>query len=128
MKERLPDMASIYTAELRAIYLALRHGIGSTEDRFIICVDSLSYLYALEHLDIKNPLIFSILELHSTFKTQLRDVIFCWVPNHVGIRDNELADKAAKTALKGRKISIPLTFTGLLPIIKQYIRKQSSDI
>jgi hypothetical protein len=37
------------------------------------------------------------------------------------------ADKAAKTALKGRKINIPLPFTDFRPIIKQYVRKQWSE-
>ena len=51
--ERLPDVASKYPAELRATYLALSHFIGSTGDKFIICVDSLSCLHTLEHLDIE---------------------------------------------------------------------------
>ncbi|KAK2167197.1 hypothetical protein LSH36_31g03008 [Paralvinella palmiformis] len=119
MIERLPDVASIYTA--------VHHRIGSTGDKLIICVDSVSCLQTIENLDIENPLVLSILELHSTFKTLQKDVVFCWVPSHVGIRDNELADKAAKTALKGRKINIPLPFTDFLSIIKQYVRKQWSD-
>ena len=90
-------------------------------------MDSLSCLQAIENLEIENPLVLSILELHSTFKTLKKDVVFCWVPSHVGIRGNELADKAAKTALKGRKINIPLPFTDFRPIIKQYVRKQWSD-
>jgi len=34
--ERLPDVASTYTAELKAIYLALNRGISSAGDKFII--------------------------------------------------------------------------------------------
>ena len=71
MVERLP-VASIYTAELRAIYLALHHGISSTGDKFIICVDSLSCLRAIENLEIENPLFLRILELHSTLKQLIR--------------------------------------------------------
>jgi hypothetical protein len=67
--ERLPDLASIYTAELRTIYLTLSHFIASTEEKCILCVDSLSCLQAIENLDIENPLVLSILELHSTLKT-----------------------------------------------------------
>jgi len=118
--ERLPDVASVYKAELRAIYIALHHGISSTGDKFIICVDSLSCLQAIENLDIENPLVLGILELHSTLKTLQKDVVFCWIPSHVGIRGNEFADKAA---LKGRKINIPLRFTDFRPIIKQYVKK-----
>jgi len=84
---------------------ALYHGISSTGDKFIIYVHSLSCLQAIEYFVIENPLVLSILELHSTFKTPRKDVVFCWVPSHVGSRGNELADKAAKTDLKGRTTS-----------------------
>jgi hypothetical protein len=70
--ERLPDVTSIYTAKFRAIYLALYHGISSTGDKFIISVDSLSCLQAIENLDIEHPLVLSILELHSTLKQLIR--------------------------------------------------------
>ena len=124
----LPDVACIYTAELRAIYLALHHGIGSTQDTFIICVEFLSYLQAIEKFDIENQLVLSILEVQSTLETLQKDVVFCLVPSHVGIRGNELADKTAETALKDRKINIPLPFTDFRPIIQQYIKRQWSDI
>jgi len=88
---------------------------------------SLSCLQAIENLDIENPLVISILELHSTFKTLPKNVVFYWVPSHVSIRGNEIAGRAAKTALKGRKINIPLPFADFRPIIKQYVRKQWSD-
>jgi hypothetical protein len=39
MMERVPDVASIFTAELRVIYLVFYHGISSSGDKYIICVD-----------------------------------------------------------------------------------------
>jgi len=44
LMEHLSEVASIYTAELRAIHLALSHVIGSTVDTLIICIDYLSYV------------------------------------------------------------------------------------
>jgi hypothetical protein len=39
MMERVPDVASIFTAELRVIYLVLYYGISSSGNKSIICVD-----------------------------------------------------------------------------------------
>ena len=40
-----------------------------------------------------------------------KDIIFCWVPSHVGIRGNEKADSAARSALDlpRAKVSVPYT-------------------
>ena len=46
VKGRLPGQASIYTAELCAIQLALDVVNNSNEDKYIFCVDSLSCLQA----------------------------------------------------------------------------------
>ena len=38
-----------------------------------------------------------------------KDIILCWVPSHVGIRSNEKADSAAKSALElpPAKVGVP---------------------
>ena len=46
----LPDDSSIYTAELRAILLALKHGYYSKEKSFLILSDSLSSLQSILNL------------------------------------------------------------------------------
>ena len=40
LRERLRDTASVYTAESRAILLAVHRAICSNRDKFVVCVDS----------------------------------------------------------------------------------------
>ena len=45
-----------------------------------------------------NPFITEILQLHDHLATSQYEVVFCWLPSHVGINGNTLADAAAKAA------------------------------
>ena len=93
----MPGQASIYKAELRAIQLALDLVNKSNKDKYVICVDSISYLQSIEHQHIDHPLVLDVFEKYSALVN--KTVLFCWVPSHVGIRGNELTDAAAKAAL-----------------------------
>ena len=98
---RLPDDSSIYTAELRAILLALKHVYNSKEKSFLILSDSLSSLQSILNLKYDHPVLVQILELYTEMTRERREVVFIWVPGHVGIRGNSAADSAAKDALHG---------------------------
>ena len=52
---RLLDDSSIYTAELRAILLALKHIYCSKRKSFLILSDSLSSLKAIFNLKYEHP-------------------------------------------------------------------------
>ena len=54
---RLPDNSSIFTAEAKAIDIALYHIRDQPEKQFIIYSDSLAVLRSLKNLDHRNPLI-----------------------------------------------------------------------
>ena len=56
-KQRLPSNASIFTAEVTAIDLALDAIDESDDDHFIIFSDSLSVLLSLHNIKLDNPLI-----------------------------------------------------------------------
>ena len=62
---RIPDGSSIFTAEAKAIDLALdliAH--RETSNKFVIFSDSLSVLKSLDHTSSKNSLILKLLEKH----------------------------------------------------------------
>ncbi|KAG1672408.1 RNA-directed DNA polymerase from mobile element jockey [Nymphon striatum] len=98
LSSRLPDKSSIFSAESKALLLALDIVENSTYGRYIILSDSLSCLMALDSMKYSHPTICDILvKLH--LLTKSNHVIFCWLPSHVGISGNEKADFAAKSAL-----------------------------
>ena len=51
----LSPMASIYTAELYAIWMALRYCEMSIYDQFLICTDSLSCIQAIGNTFSRDP-------------------------------------------------------------------------
>ena len=50
-----------------------------------------------------------------------KDIILCWVPSHVGIRGNEKADSAAKSALGLPRAKVGVPYTDFKYLISQYI-------
>ena len=118
---RLPDDSSIYTAELRAILLALSHVYYSKEKSFLILSNSLSSLQSILNLKYHHPVLVQILELYTEMTREGREIVFIWVPGHVGIWGNSAADSAAKDALDG-DISVELTpFADLKSRTNKYI-------
>ena len=66
----------------------------------VIYSDSRSALQAIQKLDSTNSLVQEITSLIKILTDQQTIVLFCWIPSHVGIVGNELADKAAKEAIQ----------------------------
>ena len=72
---RIPDGSSVFTAEAKAIDLALDLVDScNSHDKFIILSYSLSVLQALNHTSSKNPQIQDILKKHHTI-SKLKTVI-----------------------------------------------------
>ena len=92
----LPLMASIFTAELCAIFLALTRISTHTGFSFVIYSDSRSTLQALGRLYTRHTLVLKIQVLLAGLHSRRKDVSFCWVPSHVGLPGNEKADPVAK--------------------------------
>ncbi len=114
--------SSIYSAELRALELALTHITNSRHKNYVVFSDSKSSLQALQNLWSNHPLVRRVLDLHSLLCRLNKNVVFCWLPSHVGIRGNEAADRAAKEAL-----TLPVTVASVpasdcKPKANKYIR------
>ena len=118
IKQRLPSNASIFTAEVTAIDLALDTIAESDDDHFIIFSDSLSLLLSLHNKKMDNPLILQKLHLLScAYKT----IHLCWIPSHIGIRGNEAADMAAKESLDQDITASQVPYTDLKSHINHFI-------
>ena len=99
IKQRLPSNASIFTAEVTAIDLALDTIAESDDGHFIIFSDSLSVLLSLHNKKMDNPLILQLLQKLHYLSCAHKTIHLCWIPSHIGIRGNEAADMAAKESL-----------------------------
>ena len=75
-KCRLPDNASIFSAEIKAIDLDLDHIEQSRNTGFIIFSDSLSVLQPLHNRHIENPLLLNVILNHNDL-ADLNHIVFC---------------------------------------------------
>ena len=97
--QRKPDDSSIFTAEAKAVDLALDFiRTCDTNNKFIIFSDSLSVLKAMNHTSSQNPQIQKFLEKCHELLTN-KEIVLCWIPNHIGILGNEMVDQQTKTPL-----------------------------
>ena len=79
------------------------------------------HCYSILNLKYDHPVLVQILELYTEMTREGREIVFIWVPGHVGIRGNSAADSAAKDALDG-DISVELIpFSDLKPRTNKYI-------
>ena len=119
---RLPDKSSIYTAELRALLLALELFEGSIKKQFIIFSDSLSAMQALNNPHADHPLVGEILSWLTNITVHLElSIFFCRVPGHIGIHGNEQVDNLAKLAVNLDTSEEPKFFKDLKPSINEHL-------
>jgi kelch-like protein 2/3 len=98
---RLNNFVSVFSAELFAIQQALEYVEQLPQtDRIVIFSDSKSALQALRNPTSRNRVTISEkcrLTIHRMIERGA-SVCLCWIPSHVGILGNEMADSAAKEA------------------------------
>uniref|UniRef100_A0AAG5DU64 Uncharacterized protein n=2 Tax=Anopheles atroparvus TaxID=41427 RepID=A0AAG5DU64_ANOAO len=101
---KLNNNLSIYSAEAFALAIAADEATTANTPN-VIFTDSASALEALETGKSKHPYIQAIDE-----HILSRKISFCWIPSHMGIAGNEIADRLAN---EGRQK--PEDITGAIP-------------
>ena len=120
--QRIPDDSSIFTAEAKAVDLALEFiRTCDTNNKFIRFFDSLSVFKALIHT--KNPQIQKLLEKYHELLAN-KEIVLCWIPSHIGILGNEMVDQQAKPSLSLEPTSFKIPFSNFKPSIKKFILDQ----
>ena len=81
---------------------------------------SLFCLQAIKNYEVKNPPVLDILELHDSLTTS--EIIFCWLPGHVGTKGNNLADAAAKAAHTAPISPMSIPYSDTKHVVSSYIK------
>ena len=92
----LPSAASLSTAELTAICLALDIAENTTHSQYVIATDSLSSVTSIESKSETNHLVLRIKQKFHKRISNGKEIVVTWVQSHVCIRGNERADQVAK--------------------------------
>jgi len=115
----LPEAASIFTAEMKAIQLALTLVKNYNAGKFVICSDSLSALTSLSSTSIDSELVIRTKLKCLELSEAGYEIIFCWIPSHCGIAGNEKADDEAKRAARRTAEFIPIPFKDYYNVIRE---------
>ena len=120
-KVRVPDGSSVFTAEAKAIDLALDVVDDCAyADGFVVFSDSLSVLRALDRASSKNSRIRHLL-LRRRGISSSRSVVCCWIRSHVGVCGNEKVDKGAGGSLSLGVTDFEVPFDGFKPFINKCV-------
>lgn len=115
---RLNNNVSIFTAELYALLATLEYirSLNYTTGKFLIVSDSRSALQALlSEGSNRSTIIQDIKNIYCQLADKV-EIRFLWVPSHLGVYGNELADKAAGLAalLPGVTVDLGLSLSEAL--------------
>jgi len=88
----------VYTAEATAILEAIKIIIDDEHLNHIICSDSLGTLNSIKNQFKPEDLAIKILNKLNEAISKNKRITLMWVPGHIDIKGNELADKQSKIA------------------------------
>ncbi|GBN58602.1 hypothetical protein AVEN_208928-1 [Araneus ventricosus] len=79
-----------------AILYTLQRISRSDNRKFCVYSDSMSQLQQLNQVDFtSHPIVLDIVDILRNLEIRGFEIVFCWIPSHVGIPGNEKADNAA---------------------------------
>ncbi|GBN13757.1 hypothetical protein AVEN_163293-1 [Araneus ventricosus] len=97
---KLHPFTSLFSSEIKAVYFAPKY-IGVHEIRkSILHTDSMSLLESVRYSSTHNPLIKEVKDFYRDSLSKGVRILFSWIPFHISIAGNELADKAGKSAIE----------------------------
>lgn len=113
MAKRINDDLAVYTAELVAIWLALLWLESNNCLQAVIASDSSSAMYSIQNYrsDSREDILVEILQLANGIQASGRRVTFVWVPAHIGVEGNEMADEHAKRVTDKSNIDIDVKYS-----------------
>ena len=120
----LPYTSSIFTAEVMAILYATLTINKSSNSKFTIYTDSRSAIDALDQYEHKCSLVQKTKIMIHKLKEKGKEVQLCWIPSHIGIRGNEIADSMAKKAITKPRCNEPIPLLDHMNKIKQIISQK----
>ena len=103
-KVRLTKYSSVFSSELYAILKSLRYIRKNANNKFVIYSDSLSAIQSIKSNRNQTSLNIRISDILNKIKK--KTIVFEWIPSHVNIAGNEMADMGAKGASREREIFI----------------------
>jgi ribonuclease HI len=116
ISRRIQPFASIFTAELSAIYDSLGICDHVPQESITIITDSKSAIQSINNYNNNNPLVQNI---QSRISALNKPVHLCWVPAHVGVPGNEQADTAARDVITASDIQdIPIPRSDFKALVK----------
>ncbi|XP_034171030.2 uncharacterized protein LOC117600134 [Osmia lignaria lignaria] len=125
MKTKLPNEASIFSAELMAIKQALQTAYTESYQKTAIFTDSTSAIAAINNTSSYNDTIQQIIETHQKIISNANKIQIIWIPSHVGITGNEKVDQAAREAVDASQtVYNKLCLDEALKMTKKKLRSQ----
>ena len=122
----LPTAASIFSAEMHALKMAVDQIDRSRVPQNVIFTDSRSAIDSL-HDRSDHPISRYIYYKLHTIRNQNISTEICWVPSHIGISGNERADQKAKEASRRNSELIPIYHKDYFNTIRSKINAWRSD-